>query len=295
MVTIIILNYNTRALLDLCIKSIVSKTWKHSLSVLVVDNNSADSSVEFIKKNYQQVNVIQNSKNLGFAGGNNVALRKIKTKYALLLNSDTEVKSKSVDELIDFAQNGDFAISSCKLLNKDGSIQPNAGDLPFWFALFFWLSGLDGIPIIGRFLPSFHRNDISFYENSGQVGWVSGSAMLIREDVIRKVGFLDDNLFMYAEDTDYCIRANKLGLKIGWTPAAEITHLGGGSLKQPQYQQWLGEFKGLVYLYKKYFGVVSSDLLETIIYIFVIIRILGFLILGKTNFSKIYAKILFNL
>lgn len=294
MVTVVILNYNTRELLNLCLKSIVSKSWKYKLSLLAVDNNSIDDSVEYIKKHYKQVDIILNDKNLGFAGGNNIALRKVKTRYILLLNSDTEVRPKSIDELIDFAQKGDFAISSCKLLNEDGSFQPNAGDLPFGFAIFSWLSGLDGFPVIGKFLPSFHRNDIIFYKNERQVGWVSGTAMLIRDDVIQKIGLLDENLFMYTEDTDYCIRAKKAGLKIGWTAKAEIIHLGGGSLKEPQYRQWLGEFEGLIYLYRKYFGEFSSMLLKIQIYFFIILRVIVFFLIGKINFSKIYAKVLFN-
>lgn len=294
MITIVILNYNTRNLLDLCIKSIINKKWKYKLNILVVDNNSYDDSVEYIEKHYKQIRIIQNSKNLGFAGGINIGLKTVKTKYILLLNSDTEVKLKSIDKIVDFAENKDFAISSCKLLTKDGRFQPNTGDLPFGFAIFFWLSGLDGLPVIGKFLPSFHRNDVSFYKNDREVGWVSGTAILIKDEVVQKIGLLDENLFMYTEDTDYCIRAKKAGFKIGWTPKAEIIHLGGGSLKEPQYRQWLGEFKGLCYLYKKYFGDFAEIFLKIQIYFFIIIRIIWFLVTGKINFSKIYAKILFN-
>src|SRR5690348_6185110 len=99
---VIILSYNTKELLKKCLNSIEREKWRTSLSVVVVDNASVDGSVEMIKREFPGVSLIQNKENLGFTKGNNVALRKIKADYYLILNSDTQVKEGSIDKLVEF-------------------------------------------------------------------------------------------------------------------------------------------------------------------------------------------------
>lgn len=294
--TIVILNFNTKDLLKKCIESIANQKWKYNFEIWVVDNDSDDGSVDIIKKSFPMVKILETGKNLGFAGGNNVALTKIKTKYCILLNSDTEVLPDSLDNLVDFMERSpSFGITSCKLVNKDGSLQANTGDLPFGLPLVTWISGLDDVFFIGDMLPSFHKKSKDYYNGEKEVGWVSGSAMMIKTEVIDKIGLLDDNLFMYAEDTDFCVRARESGFKVGWTDKAVIKHLGGGSSQEPTYRQWLGEFHGLLYLYKKYYGFFASIMLRLLFYIFIAARVLAYRLIGKKEVSEIYVKVLFNL
>lgn len=289
--TLIVVNYNTADLLKDCLDSIDKKKWKVGLQIWVVDNASTDDSVAMLKKNFPQVTIIQSNKNLGFAGGNNLGLKKVTSKYALLLNSDTIVGDKALDNLVEFATEGGYGICSCRLLNRDGTPQPNTGDLPYPLAIFFWLAGLDDLPFFGSLLPSFHKKKI----NEGKIGWVAGTAMLISKPVLDKIGLLDEALFMYAEDTDFCLRAKKAGFKIGWTKKAQIIHLGGGSLKNPSFSQWLGEFRGLIYIYEKYFGILAGYILRILFYFFIALRIVVFSILGRFRVSKTYAKVLFSI
>lgn len=265
------------------------------MDVWVVDNASSDGSVEEIAKKFPQVKVIASKENLGFASGNNLALKKAKSQYYLLLNSDTEVEENSIDNLMEFAKSNDFAICSCRVLNKDGSFQPNGGDLPKLLPLFFWLSGLDDF-IKKIFVPiSYQQRSKSYYKNGREIGWVSGSVMLIHKSVFERIGFLDKKIFMYGEDVEFCLRVKRAGFKIGWTDRAEITHLGGGSSKRSQYNQWLGEFRGLLYIYQKYYGGVQKSILKILIYFFVMLRVLAFVILGKFDYAKTYAKIIYEL
>lgn len=289
--TVIILNYNTKDLLQDCLNSIFKNKWMINLEVWVVDNASTDNSLIMVKKNFPEVTILPSKKNLGFAGGNNVALRKITSEYALLLNSDTVVNSRVFDELISFAKSSGYGLLSCKLVSKDETNQPNGGDLPYPLPVFFWLSGLDDLPLIGPFLPSFHKRNLK----EGEVGWVSGTAMLVLKKVIYKIGLLDEALFMYAEDTDYCLRAKRAGFRVGWTDRTRVIHLGGGSSADPSYRQWVGEFQGLLYVYKKYFGIFASFALRILFYLFICLRIIVFALFGKFNVSKIYAKILFTI
>ncbi len=292
---IVIVNYKTKELILKCLKSIYASQPIIKFEIWVVDNNSSDNSEPVIKENFSQVNLIVSEKNLGFSGGNNLALRQAKAKYYLLLNSDTEITNHALDKLYKFAETSDFGIVSCKLLNPDGSFQPNGGGLPTIPPLFFWLSGLDDILTKFIKISSYQSRDKKYYVNNKQVGWVSGSVMLIKDEVIRKVGFLDDKIFMYGEDVEYCFRANNAGYKVGWTDSAEIIHLGGGSYKIPKYNQWIGEFKGLIYIYNKFFGFYMALLVRILFYIFILARIIGFLIFGKISYSRTYAKILINL
>lgn len=289
--TVIILNYNTSNLLRDCLTSIYKQRQSNDLQIWVVDNASTDNSREMVKKNFPQVKLIESDKNLGFAGGNNLALKKVTSGYALLLNSDTRVTKDAFENMISFAQSGDYGIVSCKLINTNRTNQANTGDLPNPLSIFFWVSGLDDLPLFGSLLPSFHKKWVS----EGKVGWVSGTAMLLSKEVLDKVGLLDEALFMYAEDTDYCVRSKKAGFKIGWTPQAKIIHLGGGSLKEPNLRQWTGEFKGLIYLYKKYYGDLASFGLKLAFLVFIFLRIVAFFVLGRFNQSKTYAKVLFNI
>lgn len=288
-VAIVILSYNTRDILKKCLESIFNKNWENQFDIWVVDNASIDGSAEMVSKDFSKVNLVKNSQNLGFTGGNNTVLKKIESEIVILLNSDTEVLDRSLDELVYFLNKNDFSVASCKLLNSDKSLQPNAGNLPFGFSLVMWLSGL------GSIFDSFHINKPNFYTGEKEVGWVSGSVMVIKQEVFKKIGFLDEGIFMYGEDVDFCLRAKKAGFKIGWTDKAQIVHLGGGSSSDPHFRQWLGEFKGLLYIYKKYYGLLASLLVRLMLYPFIVLRIFAFALIGRYSFSKTYAKILINL
>lgn len=292
---VVIINYKTKDLTLKCLQSIYDSKPKIKFEVWVVDNNSEDNSLALIKKKFPQINFIESNINLGFSGGNNLALRQVEAKYYLLLNSDTEITDHALDSLCEFADNSDFGICSCKLINSDGSFQPNGGELPAIIPLLSWLSGFDDI--FRKFLKikSYQSRNKEYYTNKKRVGWVSGSVMLIKNEVIEKIGYLDDKIFMYGEDVEYCWRANKAGYKIGWTNEAEILHLGGASSTTPKYNQWMGEFKGLLYIYNKFLGAYMSLLLKITFYIFILARIIGFLIFGKASYSRIYAKIFVNL
>ncbi len=288
---VIIISYNTKDLLRKCLKSVLAKKWNHTLEVWVVDNASKDGSAEMIKKEFPSVKLIKSKTNRGFAGGNNLALSKAEAFNYLLLNSDTEVTEGSLDIILDRMKENEFDIISCRLENSDGSFQPNAGDLPFGMAIFNWLFGVDDFPFFNKSFGSFHRKDPEYYKNERKVGWISGSVFLITSKTLKSVGLLDAKIFMYCEDVDYCVRAYKAGFTVGWTNRTNIMHIGGGSSNNPQFRQWIGEFRGLIYLYKKYYGKFAIVILKGLIYIAIFFRILAFSVIGKFSYAKIYVKI----
>ena len=291
---VIILSYNTKKLTLECIESIKESAPNLSYEIILVDNASTDQTIREVTKKYPDVNIVKSRSNLGFSGGNNLALKKYLKEfdYFLLLNSDTLVKPDSLEKLVKKAKDKGYSILSPKLINPDGSLQPNAGNLPKPFPLFIWLSGLDDIFRKVIYLPSYQERNVSKYYGTKEVGWVSGTAMLIDKSLLKKVGYLDEKIFMYGEDVDYCWRAQEKGECVGWTDESKIIHLGGASSTNPKYSQWIGEFRGILYLYKKYYGPFATGILKVMIYTFVCIRVLAFFIVGKVGHSKAYAKIL---
>lgn len=296
-VSVVIVTYNTRNITLDCLASIFRKQTDLKFDVWVLDNGSVDGTFDEIKSKYPKVHLVRSDKNLGFVGGNNTLIRKVykNSKFTLVLNSDTEVSEDTLDKLFSFAQEKTADIVSCELRNKNGTFQPNAGDLPRPLPLLLWLSQLDGV--FGRFLkvPSFHQYKKDYYWDGREVGWVSGSLMFIKSSVFGDIGFFDPKIFAYGEDSEFCWRAQKKGYKIYWTNSTKIMHIGGASLTEPNYTQWLGEFKGLLYLYTKYYGKFASMVLKLFIYFFTFLRIVAFFVAGKPAYSKNYAKIITNL
>jgi len=290
--SIVVLNYNTYEETSTCLSSVFKYPPKASFKLLLVDNASTDGSFEKLKTKFKNIQVIENDKNYGFAKGNNDGIQRVykNSRYVLLLNSDTIVRAGAIDRLFNYAIKAHSDITSCKLVYKNGKFQANGGKLPYFFPVFVWISGIDDV--LAKFvrLPSYQAKT---QKELGQAQWVSGSVMLVASRVFSKIGFFDEKIFMYGEDVDFCLRASRAGFKTGWTNDSEIVHLGGASSKiSPQYTQWLGEFRGLLYLYKKHFGLVQSVLLKLLMYLFIFLRMVAFAVIGKFGYSKQYAKII---
>ncbi len=289
-IVIALINFNTRQLTAECLESIY-RFEGDKYQIWVVDNNSTDDSVGYIKKHFPKVHLIENKENVGFAKANNQILREAKGDYYLLLNSDTYLQEDSISQLHDFAESKGFGISSCLLINKDQSPQPNAGFLPTFGRVVYWLFGMDDLLSLLTSFPSYHLS-ASRIGSFQKVGWVGGTAMFINHKVIEKIGLLDEGIFMYAEDVDYCWRADDAHFKIGLTDKTRIVHLGGGSAKDPRFNQWVGEFKGLLYLYKKRYGWFMQTILKLLIYKAILLRIAVYAILGRSDYSHSYVKVL---
>lgn len=290
-IVVSIVEFNTVNLLKKCLDTLFNKKWKNNLAVWVVDNASSDNSVEMVEKNFPKVNIIKSEKNVGFGAGHNIVFKKVKADYFIVLNSDTEIEDDIFDGMVDFMeQNKTCGISSCKVIGFDGKLQPNGGDLPFGKALINWLFNLD---FMGG--ESFHRNDKEYYSKSHEVGWVSGNFMVIRKEIIEKLGGFDESYFMYFEDVDLCFRAKKAGFKVMINPGLSIKHLSGGSLDNPKLRQWGGEFKGLIKFYEYHRGKLAGILIRLFVYFGITLRMIAFAIKGNLSYSLNYAKIITNI
>lgn len=228
--SIVIVSWNTRALLSACLQSIARST-RLSHEVWVVDNGSADGTVELVRQAFPNVRLIANAENRGFAAANNQALRLTQGDYVMLLNPDTVVHDGALDAMVAFmqARSGVGAVG-CRLLNEDGSLQPSAHN--FYTP---WGSLLEN-RLATWLWPWRHPHTpwLAFFDHSRArpVGWVCGAALMVRRTVLREVGLLDEAFFMYGEEVDWQLRMHRAGWPVHFLAHATITHLGGGSSRQ---------------------------------------------------------------
>lgn len=248
--SIVIVSYNTRKLLEKCLQSLAEDIEMSQISaeVIVVDNGSNDGSLGMINK--FRIRLIENKKNIGFGRANNQAVKIATGRYLLLLNSDTEIRPGALSKMMAFMQSHpEVGIASCQLKNPDRSIQPQGGFLPRLSTVAIWSLFIDDLPGFNQFLPSYQLRRKSFFVGQAKdIGWVGGTAMFIRNKVWKQLDGFDEHIFMYGEDVELCYRASLLGWKVMINPEAEIIHhskASGG--------RWVtGEVEGLLYLFAKH-------------------------------------------
>lgn len=216
--SIVIVSYNTRELLRARLKSLQGQ-------IVVVDNGSTDGSNEMVEKEFPGVDLIKNRQNVGFAKANNQGIRRTKSTYILLLNTDCEATPAAIDETLHYLEDHpDVGAITCKLVLPDGAIDPacHRGFPTPWASLTYFL-GLEKLFPASRIFGQYHQGYKSM-EEIHDVDCISGAFFLIRREVIEKVGLLDEAFFMYGEDIDWCYRIRNAGWKICFYPLVSITH-----------------------------------------------------------------------
>lgn len=276
-VSIIIVNYNTRDLLNQCLKSIIDNISELEYEIIVVDNNSSDGSVEMVRKEFKNVLLIESAINGGFAYANNIGIEKSKGKYVFLLNSDTIILKDVIKRMYDYMeQNNWIGILGPELLNADLTHQTSISPFPTLFREFvhiYKLKNILKVPILKKFFIRFGGNlgikDVEQYMKNFQningperVQVLVGAAMFIRREVIKKVGFLDEGYFMYYEEIDYCYQAHKAGWPCVYYPCGQIIHLIGQSSKKISERTFYERYKSSVYYFRKNHGVLKAFLVR---------------------------------
>ncbi|HKZ69915.1 MAG TPA: glycosyltransferase family 2 protein [Anaerolineales bacterium] len=226
LLSIVILNWNTRDLLVQCLEAVLRLQDEAPGEVIVVDNASTDDSVTMLADRFPQVRVIQNPANVGFAGGNNRGVAACAGKYALMLNTDAFLGPGALRELVRVAESDPRSgVVGAHLLNPDGSFQASHTCFPTLWREFLILSGL------GRAAYGSHYPSAGPDEGRGalKVDYVEGASLLVRVEAYRAVNGLDEGFFMYAEEVDLCYTMGKHGWNVWYAPEARVTHLGGAS------------------------------------------------------------------
>lgn len=247
-ISIIIISWNTKSLLRDCLNSL-----KGNEEIIVVDNASSDGSPQMVQKEFPKVKLIKNQKNLGFGAANNQGIKVASGDYLLLLNSDTVVKNDAPLKMAGFlSENSQAGVVGCRLLNSDGSLQPSAGPFP----------GL-GVTFVMLFLEHWLKNLVrTSFPKVTEVDWVMGAALMVRREVIKKAGLMDESIFMYMDEVEWCYRIKKTGFKVFFFPEASITHFFGGSSQTGRETPILNIYRGLIYFYQKHYSTNQLKILK---------------------------------
>lgn len=257
-VSIIIVNWNTREITRQCLRSIYEQTAGITFEVVVVDNASEDGSVEMICSDFPQAILIKNTVNKGFAAANNQGMAVTKGRYTLLLNSDTLVLDNAIAKSIAFAdQHPEAAVVGCRVLNLDKTLQPTCFMFPSLLNMVLSSIYLYKLYPRSRF---FGREKMTWWDRSDirEVDVVTGCFMLVRKEAIDQVGMMDEDFFMYGEETDWCYRFRQAGWQRLYAPVAQIIHLGGQSSAKVRGEMLVQLRVSIIKFMKKHYGYLSS-------------------------------------
>ncbi|MCD4760989.1 glycosyltransferase family 2 protein [bacterium] len=256
-ITVIIVNWRVRALLEKCLNSIIANSDGFNVRIIVVDNDSRDGTSEMLMMEYPQVRVIALPSNIGFAAGNNLAIKQAEADYVFFLNPDTEILPGFFANIMEYMQeHPEVGIVGPKILNLDKSLQLSVRRSPDLVSQTLTLLKLQNIlgtnkplehyvakifiPLIlkfrkffsgGKILPYYLAGDFD-YDKEQSVEQIMGAAMVIRSDVLDKIGVFDEKFFIWFEEVDLCLRARQAGVVIKYFPGAAILHQGGCSFSK---------------------------------------------------------------
>ncbi len=297
---IIILNYNTAALLRACLESVFASRCDFRWRVFVVDNGSSDGSVEMVRSEFEpfhdNLTFIASPVNGGYAFGNNLALRLIcpmpeeaeaapgsptglvehkllhigsqpQARYILLLNPDSIVPEDAFQKVYDYAeQHTEVGVVGPKLVKANGELDLACRrSFPTPEVSLYRMLGLSKLFPKSR---RFGRYNLTYLDvnQTTEVDSVVGAFMMLRAEVIRQAGILDEAYFMYGEDLDWAFRIKSLGWKIMYYPGTTVLHLKGESSKKRSYGALLNFYQAMIVFYRKHYARQTFFLLNWLIY-----------------------------
>ncbi len=258
-VSIIIVSWNVRALLEKCLRSIEQTQGTLRLEVFAVDNASTDGTAAWLKTFHASgftFHAVANATNRGFAAANNQAIKQATGEYVLLLNPDTELQAAALQHMLTFMHSHPrCGVLGPKLLNIDGSLQRSVRRFPD-----VWSPTLMSLGITPK---RYLALDLDF-SHSQIVDQVMGACLLTRRSVIDRIGTLDERFFIWFEEVDFCRRTKNAGWEVWYSADAEVMHHGGQSFAQTMTfkKQWWFSRSLLYYFWKhKQFGAFIVNLI----------------------------------
>ncbi|OGS22591.1 MAG: hypothetical protein A2252_03160 [Elusimicrobia bacterium RIFOXYA2_FULL_39_19] len=277
--TISIVSFNTKDKLEACLNSIFNYTGTLDIEVFVIDNASKDNSVEMVKSKFPKVTVITNKENKFLTKAHNMAFDKAKGKYLLILNSDTLINDKTIDECVKFLENNkESGAITCKTYNSDGSFQIiYSKDYTYKLALMNYT-------FLGKLFPKTKKilNDEFTYNNDignqlKEVEVVGDANLWAKMEIIRQIDGYDDRFKLYYTENDICIKIRKTGHKIFYIPQGNVTHY----VRQSVEKEGIRSVSQIYYedtikYYLKYNGFLQAVILAILIKITNLLLILKY-------------------
>ena len=247
--SLLILNYNTRGLLRQCLKHIRLANLTIPHEIIVVDNASADGSLAMLQKEFPEVKIFPQEKNLGYAAGNNVGLTAATGEYVFILNPDIFFIDNAAQVMTQYMdEHQDIALLGPRLLNADHTVQHSCFQYYRWHTPIFRRTplretGFGKMQLDEIFMKDKNLDDIQ------DVDWLLGGAIMVRRQALDKIGFLDTRYFLYFEDMDWCRTAHRAGQRVAYFPKVSMIHLHARSSDQLPW--FLGLFNKLTRIHIK--------------------------------------------
>jgi N-acetylglucosaminyl-diphospho-decaprenol L-rhamnosyltransferase len=298
-ISVVIVNYNTRDLLEHCLNQLLASQVDRVISVFVVDNGSHDKSVDLVHERFQNVELIASSQNLGYAAANNLALERILERWrasgkpsgntALLLNTDCFVQPDSLQITADFLDgHPEAGIVGPKLVLRDGSLDLACRrSFPRPVNALWKLTGLS---LLFPNSPRFASYNLTFLDQdeTAEVDSVVGAYMMVRLDAIDETGLMDDSFFMYGEDLDWAFRIKQRGWKVYYYPATTVLHYKGATSSRQSYRLIIEFYRAMYLFHWKHYAPEMYPIVNWIITIGIIVR--GTFALFRNIFRPARAK-----
>jgi GT2 family glycosyltransferase len=255
--SIIILNYNVRYFLELCVLSVQNAIQNLDAEIIVIDNNSQDDSCEMMKKRFPNVTLIENKGNSGFPKGNNIGVAEAKGEYICILNPDTVVAEDTFEKVLNFVtssavEKDEIGIVGVKLIDGTGNFLPESKrGIPTPFVAFTKITGL--YKIFPKLFGKYYAQHLS-EDETGKVDILVGAFMLMQRDLYNEIGGFDEDCFMYSDDIDLSYMALKKGKSNYYFHETSVLHYKGEStVKDGTYMKRFRE--AMNFFYKKHFRV----------------------------------------
>ncbi|WP_051291219.1 glycosyltransferase family 2 protein [Pedobacter glucosidilyticus] len=252
--SIIIVNYNVRDLLQQAIDSLLDACKTIEYEFFVVDNASDDKSVEMLQSNYPEIKIIHNNINVGFSKANNQAIKQAKGEYILVINPDTITSKDTLTQTLAFMDKHPEAGGlGLRMINGQGEfLQESKRQIPGLLTVLFHFSGLTKLFPSSTFINSYYAHQVGQFEIA-EVAILAGAFMLLRKKALEEVGLFDENFFMYGEDIDLSYRLKLGGYKNYYYGKTYIIHFKGQSTKKYNWR-YIKNFYGAMLIFaRKYF------------------------------------------
>ncbi len=266
--SVVIVNYNNDRVLRGCLESLPPALEGLDAEVILSDNGSSDGSLDWVRRNFPQIRILENGANLGFAEANNRAFPLARGEVILLLNPDTIVQGDAFRPMIELLANRPQAGAvGCKLLNADGSRQISTRSFPSLSTYCYDYLGLSSryprSRRFGRFSMTYWDGD-----DTREVDWASGAALMIRREVLDATGGIDSYFFLTYDEVDWCHRIRDAGYEVWYTPDGQVVHLDRQSEPQSnprpeaRIKYMTVERNSRVRYFVKHHGVLYASLVE---------------------------------
>lgn len=266
----IIVNWNTKNLLLDCIASIQETVQGFAYEIIVVDNGSTDGSPEAVRRRFgQQVTLIENPENRGFARANNQALQRVRSTYVVLLNSDTILLDGAISELVQFLEkHPEAALAGPAMVDAQGTEQNSFDNFPSL------ATELLNKSLLRLVFPEKYAGKAPGYEEPFEVDSLIGACMVVRSTALQQVGLLDEGYFFFLEETDWCLRMRRAGWTIYHVPRSRIIHLQGQSKKMRPARAWVEYYRSLYRFFKKNRSPLSYGILRVFRFLKLLVNLL---------------------